>query len=140
MQVIPLYAEAGITGFESPAAQYLELGLSLDKLLIEHPNATFIGIANGDSMQGVGIYSGDLLLVDRAITAVHMDIIVANYNGSFVCKLLDKQRRQLCSAHPKYGPVAINEWDEFQIEGVISTSIRIHAGQRLTEVIQACMP
>ena len=53
MKVIPIFAEAGISGFESPAAEYKELGLSLDQLLIKHPNATFIGQANGDSMQGV---------------------------------------------------------------------------------------
>jgi hypothetical protein len=42
MKVIPIYAEAGISGFESPAAEYKELGLSLDQLIIKHPNATFI--------------------------------------------------------------------------------------------------
>ncbi|MGX1111590.1 SOS-response transcriptional repressor LexA [Pseudoalteromonas sp. MBR-15] len=67
MLVIPIYIEAGITGFESPAAQYKELGLSLDQFLIKHPDATFIGMASGQSMQGVGIYDGDLLLVDRAV-------------------------------------------------------------------------
>ena len=42
MKVIPIYAEAGISGFESPAAEYKELGLSLDQLIIKNPNATFI--------------------------------------------------------------------------------------------------
>lgn len=49
MKVIPIYIEAGISGFESPAAEYKELGLSLDQLLIRHPNATFIGQASGQS-------------------------------------------------------------------------------------------
>lgn len=39
MKVIPIYAEAGIAGFESPAAEYKELGLSLDQLIIKYPNA-----------------------------------------------------------------------------------------------------
>ena len=45
MRVIPVYIEAGISGFESPAAEYKELGLSLDELLIAHADATFIGLA-----------------------------------------------------------------------------------------------
>ena len=49
MFVIPIYIEAGVCGFESPAAQYSELGISLDELLIKHPDATFIGVASGCS-------------------------------------------------------------------------------------------
>ncbi len=55
MNIIPISASAGITGFESPATDYRQLPLSLDELLIEHPSSTFIGLANGDSMEGVGI-------------------------------------------------------------------------------------
>ena len=82
MKVIPIYIEAGISGFESPAAEYKELGLSLDQLLIRHPNATFIGQASGQSMQGVGIFDGDLLIVDRSLTARNGDVVVANYMDS----------------------------------------------------------
>ena len=53
MFVIPIYIEAGVCGFESPAAQYSELGISLDELLIKHPDATFIGVASGCSMQEI---------------------------------------------------------------------------------------
>ncbi|CAM3086144.1 hypothetical protein PAT01_32250 [Pseudoalteromonas atlantica] len=60
MFVIPIFIEAGISGFESPATQYKELGLSLDQLLIKHPDATFMGVASGQSMQEVGIFDGDL--------------------------------------------------------------------------------
>ena len=50
MKVVPIYIKAGITGFVSPAAEYVGMGLSLDELLVQNPNATFIGIANGTSM------------------------------------------------------------------------------------------
>ncbi len=56
MKVIPISAHAGITGFESPATEYTQLSLDLDELLVEHPSATFIGRACGDSMQGLGIF------------------------------------------------------------------------------------
>ncbi len=126
MFVIPVYIEAGVCGFESPAAQYAELGVSLDELLIKHPDATFIGIASGNSMQEVGIFEGDLLLVDRAEQADNSDVIVANLNGLFVCKLLDKTNARLLSASPLHKPVQLTSADEFQLEGVVTLSIRMH--------------
>lgn len=126
MKIIPIYAEAGISGFESPAAEYKELGLSLDQLLIKHPNATFVGQASGHSMRGVGIFDGDILIVDRALTAKNGDVIVANYNGGFVCKLIDKKQARLLSASHDHLPVKITPEDEFSIEGVVTRSIRLH--------------
>lgn len=126
MKVIPIYAEAGISGFESPAAEYKELGLSLDQLIIKHPNATFIGQASGQSMKGVGIFDGDILIVDRSLTAKNGDVIVANYNGCFVCKLIDKKQARLLSASAEFAPVLITADDEFSVEGVVTRSIRLH--------------
>ena len=126
MFVIPVYIEAGVCGFESPAAQYAELGVSLDELLIKHPDGTFIGIASGNSMHEVGIFEGDLLLVDRVEQADNGDVIVANLNGLFVCKLLDKTNARLLSASPLHKPVQLTSADEFQLEGVVTLSIRMH--------------
>ena len=136
MKVIPIFIEAGISGFESPAAEYKELGLSLDQLLIAHPDATFIGLAQGQSMQDVGIFDGDLLLVDRSEPVKDGDVIVANYNGCFTCKLIDKKNARLLSASFKYQPVSITPVDEFQIEGVVTRSIRLH---RQLRELSACM-
>ncbi|SGZ02191.1 LexA family protein [Moritella viscosa] len=126
MNIIPISASAGITGFESPAAEYHQLACSLDEILIDHPSATFIGKACGDSMEGVGIFDGDLLIVDRHVTARQHDVIVANFNGEFVCKLLDVRQRMLVSANDKIEPVFINDLDSFSIEGVVIRSIRCH--------------
>jgi DNA polymerase V len=126
MRVIPIPARAGITGFESPAAEYSQLGISLDDLLIEHPSSTFIGIAQGESMQDVGIFDGDMIIVDRHETARNGDVIVANFNGEFVCKILDTKRRVLLSSNQQYQPVIIHEYDDFSIEGVVTRSIRCH--------------
>ena len=126
MKVIPILAQAGISGFESPAAEYSQLALSLDELLIEHPSATFIGQAIGDSMQGVGIFDNDILIVDRHVVPQKMDVIVANFNGEFICKLIDKDKKELLSANDKYNPVVINKYDQFSIEGVVARSIRCH--------------
>lgn len=136
MHVIPIFIEAGITGFESPAAEYKELGLSLDQLLITHPNATFIGLASGHSMQDIGIFDRDLLIVDRAEPVGQGDVIVANFNGCFVCKIIDKVNRQLLSASSAFEPVLLSSNDEFQIEGVVTRSIRIH---KTTRELLACL-
>ncbi|MGR5140417.1 LexA family protein [Photobacterium sp. DNB23_23_1] len=133
MKIIPICASAGVTGFESPAADYLQLPLSLDELLVEHPSATFIGKAQGHSMEGVGIYDGDILIVDRHVQANNHDVIVANLNGEFVCKLLDIHRRSLLSAAPGYPTLYISESDQFSIEGVVIRSIRCHRASRLLE-------
>jgi len=137
MFVIPIYIEAGVCGFESPAAQYTELGVSLDELLIKHPDATFIGIASGSSMQEVGIFQGDLLIIDRAEPAENGDVIVANLNGLFVCKLLDKTNARLLSASSLHKPVQLTSADEFQLEGVVTLSIRMH---RQSPELLKCMP
>lgn len=126
MKVSPVSASAGISGFESPAAEYSQLAFDLDELLIEHPSATFIARACGDSMQGVGIYDGDILIIDRHVTPSNQDVIVANLNGEFVCKLLDSQRRLLLSANESIQPVTINDFDTFSVEGVVVRSIRCH--------------
>ncbi|WP_110415085.1 LexA family protein [Vibrio harveyi] len=131
MKIIPMTAQAGITGFESPASEYRQLSLDLDALLIEHPSASFLGTARGDSMQGVGIYDGDILIVDRHVTPSHGDVIVANYNGEFVCKLLDTYRQQLVSANPAHSPVDIKPEDTCTIEGVVTRSIRCHRSSPL---------
>lgn len=132
LQVIPIIAQAGITGFESPAAEYTQLGLSLDQLLIDHPSATYIGYCKGKSMIGAGIFSGDLLIVSRAAKVANNDVIVANLNGVFVCKRIDTQHATLLSAAHGYKPYKLKEGDEFQMEGVVIRSIRLHRPLRQT--------
>jgi len=126
--------EAGISGFESPAAEYKELKLNIDELLVEHPNATFLGISNGDSMNDVGIFNGDVLVVDRSMHPRHMDVVVATFNGNFSCKLFDEINQCLLSASDDYPPINIDKSDSFIIEGVVTSSIRCHRPSRFINV------
>lgn len=105
-----------------PNIKELECGLD-DRLL---KNSTFVGLASGRSMEGVGIFEGDLLIVDRAKDVKHYDVIVACLNGQFVCKLADLKNNLLVSANPEYGPVKLTEFDQYNIEGVVAQSIRMH--------------
>jgi DNA polymerase V len=84
-------------------------------------------------MEGVGIFSGDILIVDRHVTAKNFDAIVANYNGEFICKILNITERLLLSANPQYKAVSIKEDDQFTIEGIVTSSIRCHRASHLLE-------
>ena len=136
LQVIPVAAQAGISGFESPAAEYKQLALDLDELLIEHPTATFIGQAQGDSMTGVGIFDGDLLIVDRAAHPTSLDVIVANLNGNFVCRLYDREAQVLLSPGLDHKPYALGDGDLFEVEGIVVRSVRMH---RYVRWLSQCM-
>ncbi|MHC8334136.1 LexA family protein [Pseudomonas sp. LB3P25] len=115
-------------GFPSPAADHIEQHISLDEILnIRAPHVYLISIA-GDSMQGAGIFDGDLAIVDRALEAGHNDIVVALLNNEPICKRLCKRGTQmiLLSENPKYPPRYILEGDELSIWGVITSSVRSH--------------
>lgn len=123
---LPLYSSRVEAGFPSPADDYIEKGLSLDELLIQHPSSTYLVRAQGDSMTGCGIFNNDVLIVDRSLTPKHRDIVIAALDGELTCKFIDLTQHRLVSANPKYPPILIPESSDFLVEGVVSASIRFH--------------
>ena len=121
---LPLFSSRVSAGFPSPADDYLESTLDLNTHLIKHPAATFFVRAEGDSMIGRGIYSGDLLIVDRSIKPQNGQVIIAAIHGELTCKQLDMQRRQLVPANRRYAPIPITQDCGFTVEGVVTASIR----------------
>ena len=77
-----------VAGFPSPAEQYLEPPLDLNELLIKRPAATYFVRVEGDSMIGVGIHDGDILVVDRSLRPASGDVIIASVDGDFTVKTL----------------------------------------------------
>jgi len=124
--VLRFFSSCVAAGFPSPADDYVEKGLSLDELLIQHPSATYLVRAEGDSMLGSGIFNNDILIVDRSLTPKNRDIVIAALDGELTCKYLNLYLRQLVSANPKYPPIAISDAADFIIEGVVISSIRFH--------------
>lgn len=118
---IPLYASKVQAGFPSPADDYVECSLDLNKELIRHPSATFILIAAGDSMIDAGIHPGDKLIVDRSVEAVDGKIVIAALAGELTVKRLSRRgnRVQLLPANPKFKPIDISEESELVIWGVV---------------------
>ena len=86
-------------------------------------NYCFVGQVSGESMIDAGIYPGNILIINRRLKPVHMDVIVCTYNGQFVCKYIDMKNNLLLSANDKYPPVKITEHDDFVLEGVVAQSI-----------------
>ncbi len=126
LRIITTRAQCGMVGFESPAAEYKELGLNLTELLIQHPEATYLCFAEGDSMTGDGIFSGDLLIISEAVEVKNGDIIVANLNGDFVCKKIDTKHQRLISSGKGYSTYQIREGEDFLVKGVVISSVRMH--------------
>jgi DNA polymerase V len=122
----PLYATKVQAGFPSPADDYMDRSLDLNEHLIQHPAATFYCEVSGESMTDVGIFSGDLLIVDRSLKPRHGDVVLAAFNGELTCKLLDMHNKRLLPANKKYAPIPIHEGTDFMIEGVVTNSIRRH--------------
>ena len=123
---------SGITfisaGFPSPAEDFTELSISLDKHLIQNPAATFMAYANGNSMVRVGIHHGDILIVDRSLNARDGDIIIALLHGEFMVKQLSivKGTFFLIPQNPQYASVKILDDMDLEIWGVVIYSIRKH--------------
>jgi DNA polymerase V len=106
--------------------EFSSLDLDIGRLLIENPTATYIGLAEGQSMVDAGIFSGDLLIISRAEQVKDGDVIVACLNGVFVVKKVDKKNNSLLPAAKGYASYVLQPGDEFQIEGVVTKSIRLH--------------
>ena len=123
---LPVYGSRAPAGFPSPADDYIEDWLDLNQHLIKHPAATFFAYAAGQSMVEAGILDRAILVVDRALTPRHRDIVIARVNGELTCKMLDSRRRQLCAANPDYAPIPIGKGSDCEIVGVV-----IHAINRL---------
>lgn len=125
---LPLYSFRVPAGFPSPAADHIEKHISLDELFdIRAPHVYLVKI-EGDSMQGAGIYCGDLVIVDRSLYAEHGDIVIAALNTEPVCKRLHMRGNEviLKSENPKYPPRFVMEGDELVIWGVVRYSVRDH--------------
>ncbi|HGY9633287.1 peptidase S24 [Pseudomonas sp. NC26] len=88
LMLLPVYSFRVPAGFPSPAADHLERHISLDELFDLRAPHVYLVQVEGDSMQGAGIFSGDLLIVDRSREAEHGDIVIAAINTEPVCKRL----------------------------------------------------
>lgn len=109
-------------GFPSPADDYIEGKLDLNQYLIPSPASSYFVRASGNSMVEAGIFSGDLLLVDRSLEPRDGNVVIAVVNGELTVKRLAQigNRLLLVAENPAYGPLEINEHTDFMIWGVVT--------------------
>lgn len=119
---LPLYVANVQAGFPSPADDYMDKTLDLNDLLIARPAATFFVRVSGDSMQGAGIFSGDILVIDRSLQASDNKIVVAIVGGEFTVKRLKihQGKISLVPENPAYPILQMNEGSDFQVWGVVT--------------------
>jgi DNA polymerase V len=122
---IPLFLESVSAGFPSPAQDYVDRVLDLNELCISHPAATFFVRVQGDSMEEAGIYSGDILVVDRSLQPEHNDFVIAGVHGELTVKQLElRPVVRLVPRNSRYSPIEIPDGTDLDVFGVVSSVIR----------------
>lgn len=118
---LPIYRCKVKAGFPSPANDYLEERIDLNKEIIKHPLSTFIIECEGDSMINAFIPPKSRLVIDRSITPKNGDIVLAILNGDFTVKYLKKNQFKcwLIPANSKYKEIEITPEMEMQVWGVV---------------------
>ena len=120
-----LYLNSVCAGFPSPASDYLEGEIDLNRYLIKNPLATFIVKSQGNCMLQAGIHSGDLLIVDRSIKPKNNSIIIASIDGDLTVKRLKISGKNflLSSDNKYYGNLKINNESDIFIWGIVTKVI-----------------
>lgn len=126
-------AESGIhAGFPSPAQDYMNPCIDLNKELVRHPAATFYGRVVGDSMIDAGVEEGDILVIDRSLEASEGKMAVCFLDGEFTLKYIslknpetgEKDGIWLVPANPKYRPMKVRDMSGFTVWGVVTYIIK----------------
>lgn len=140
------FADGGIhAGFPSPAQDYMECGIDLNRELVKNPASTFFGRVSGDSMVGAGIEDGDLIVIDKSLEASDGDIAVCFLDGEFTLKRIHLEKRGgtaegadsedviwLVPENPRYRKIKVTADQNFMVWGVVTYSIKdVHRKGRL---------
>lgn len=121
------YADGGIkAGFPSPAQDYMESAIDLNKELIKHPASTFYGRVKGDSMIDANVHDGDILVIDKSLEPQNGDMAVCFIDGEFTIKYirLEKDVIWLEPANENYEPIKVTIENDFLIWGIVTYCIQ----------------
>ena len=119
--------EEGISaGFPSPADDFKEVRISLDKELVKNSESTFYARVSGDSMKGAGISNGDLIVIDRSLEALNNKIAVCYIDGEFTIKRIIKKVNKLYlrPENKDYKDIEISIENELIIWGIVTYVIK----------------
>lgn len=121
-QFVPLAAARVRLGFPSPADDFMDEAIDLHRLLVRNPASTFLYRADGWSMSGAGISDEDILVVDRSVTPLAGDQVIAIWDGNQpTCKVLQlfESHMELHSANPDFPPIVLLQATEVEVFAVV---------------------
>lgn len=131
---LPLqYADEGIrAGFPSPAQDYMELAIDLNKELIRNPASTFYGRVVGDSMREEGIEEDDILVIDKSLDLADNDLAVCFIDGEFTVKRvrLEPDAVWLVPSNDAYPPIRVTVDNQFMVWGIVTYTIKKNRRKR----------
>lgn len=124
---VTLFTSSVAAGFPLPGDDTVERSLDINELVVKNPTSTFFVKVSGSSMEGAGIFEGDVLVVDRSLTPMVGKIVVAAVYGELVVKRIGKVNGKQClsSENPDYEPIFVEENDDCFIWGVVVGSVRV---------------
>ena len=118
-------------GFPSPAQDYVENGIDLNRELVKNPSSTFFGRARGSSMEGAGIFDGDLLIIDKSLEPREGAIAVCFIDGEFTLKRIHFEKHEglvtaiwLQPENEQFTPIKVTQDNQFIIWGIVVHSVR----------------
>ena len=123
---LPFVTNGISAGFPSPADDFLDINIDLNKHLIKNPSTTFYGKVRGDSMINAGMHDGDLLIIDKSLEPKDNKIAVCFIDGEFTVKRIkiEKDTIWLIAENPNYKPIKVTEDNDFVIWGIVTNVIK----------------
>jgi DNA polymerase V len=121
------FIDAGISaGFPSPADDFIEISIDLNKELIKNKDTTFFAKVKGHSMKNAGINDGDLLVIDKSLEPQNNKIAVCQIDGEFTVKRIkiEKDIVWLIAENEDYQPIKVTPENDFMIWGIVINSIK----------------
>jgi DNA polymerase V len=113
-------------GFPSPADEWFEAQLAIGDLLVPRPTSTFYARCAGSSMEPAGIRHGDILVIDRAVTATHNSVVIASLGtGGYVVKrfLSTPAGIVLAADRPGYPAINVTDFPNWEVWGVVTYAV-----------------
>ena len=123
---LPLFFSKVHAGFPSPADDFREIRISLDKELVKNTESTFYARISGNSMEGAGMSDGDLIVIDRSLNPENNKIAVCFIDGEFTIKRIElkKQKLFLKPENKNYRKIEISEENNLKIWGIVTYVIK----------------
>lgn len=123
---LPFVNDGISAGFPSPALDFIDISIDLNKHLVKHPSATFYGRVKGVSLKNAGIDNGDLLIIDRSIEPTNGKIAVCFIDGEFTAKRINIMKKEiwLIPENEDYKPIRVTEDNDFLIWGIVTHVIK----------------